>query len=202
MVTITYRNQQLKKPDDFRSTKWGMSKEEAGGSEEIKSESPADFRSTKWGMSKEEVRRAEDIELQDYKNSLMGVGEIGKYKCCISYAFHDKALVQGFYFIENDSRERTYWKIQGLLEKKYGTGSFDMKLTDKKYENMYKGKVSKENIPIEGIIKGYLTVSTNWFLSSKVVNLLMLSNNGEDLEIVIRYTVPWYYKVLQTKEGE
>lgn len=150
----------------------------------------ADFRSLKWGMTKDEVKEVEGTgysEPKDYILYYTRVREEG-YPADAEYRFSDDGLVQGEFFIFDNKNGSTveykdYEELVSSLKQRFGEP-----LTDEKTFLNSDDSTENEKKYIDLVMENKMIRRTKWILENKNTELrTVLHNRYGEICIGLQY---------------
>jgi hypothetical protein len=146
-----------------------------------------DFRDTKWGMSKEEVKVIESSEIneEDADEIIYKVEHYTQPFFC-GYKFENGKLHQGYYiwdgsYLNPDNYIVNYSQLKELLTREYGKPGIDEVI----WEDDYPFKTEK----MQGyaLFTNHVTLASGWETENTKI-MLILINNGTEVRLAISYT--------------
>lgn len=141
----------------------------------------ADFRSLKWGMTKDEVTYAEGSgyrELDENRLYYTRVREEG-FPADAEYTFNEGKLVQGMFFITENKEDKEigvddFVELVESLRARFG----EPKIADLIYKNE-EDRTDDEARQVGLVKQGLLQFRTGWMLEGTELRVVMFPRNGE-----------------------
>lgn len=136
-----------------------------------------DFRNTKWGISKKQVQKIESAQFIDgVTDMLLYKGKIANLECQIIYQFIEDTLYNGIYLIKekhvnNNDYISDFKNLKNLLTEKYGKPEID--------KMVWKGNLYKDDVANYGmaVISGELIYVATWKTESTNIRLMLYGDN-------------------------
>ncbi len=160
-----------------------------------------DFRSAKWGMSKEQVKKLESLpSIGENKNLLGYKGKIANLDCQIAFQFINDTLYSAAYVItENHINNNDYIsdfkKLKELLTEKYGQPKLDKMIWK---GSLYKGDESRYGM---AVVTGNLVYVADWKTETTDIRLILSGDNFTP-SLAAAYESQQYKSLVEKKEKE
>lgn len=150
-------------------------------SKETLSAEEADFRSMKWGMSKDEVMYYEGTGFSEPADNIMYYTRVREegYPANAEYTFVEDKLAQGVFFITHDKEDNPigledYTDLVGSLTARFGEPDIKQQFY---YDESYKTDDTTKHIDL--IMKNKLNYRTAWLLEGTELRVVLLNANNE-----------------------
>lgn len=151
----------------------------------------ANFRSLKWGMTKDEVQYYEGTGFREPDENKMYYTRVREeeFPADAEYTFVDGKLAQGMFFITQNKADKPvtvkdFYELVGSFQKRFG----EPKIADLVYVNE-EDKTDDEKEQLELVKQGLLQFRTGWMLEDTELRVVLYSNNGQ-AQIGLQYKDP------------
>lgn len=143
------------------------------------------FRSTNWGMSKNQVKQIEKLTVEEeHEDSLFYTTTLSSLDSLIAYSFtNDKLFQTAYMFLEEHSNSYSYIedfdKIDNLLTQKYGEPNASDKIwKNDLFKDDYKGWGT-------ALSAGHLTIISKWEIEDTEITHIAYGDNFEVKHAII-----------------